>query len=235
MTSTSRRTTRRLAPGVWCIRKKLQPVQRYNHLAQTYDRRWRTYLRQTLERTLVALKPLTGTEYILDVGCGTGEFERTALERFPGLTLIGVDITPAMLDVARDKLAGKAQVRFLLASAEALPFDAERFDAVVCANMLHHAHRPQQVLRECARVLRPHGQFVLLDWCRDFWHCRLMHAWLRLADRSYVKMYRLAEVTAMLQQCELRVTEVARFLAPPLYGMFRAVTSKESVMASRSN
>lgn len=200
-------------------------VHRYRRFATVYDRRWKAYNQRTLAKALEALE-LDGSEQGLDVGCGTGEFERMALERFPGLTLMGVDLTPAMLDVARDKLAGKAQVSFLLASAEALPFDAERFDAVVCANMLHHAHRPQQVLRECARVLRPHGQFVLVDWCRDFWHCRLMHAWLRLADRNYVMMYRLAEVTAMLQRCGLKTTEAARFIAPPLYGMFRAVASK---------
>lgn len=199
--------------------------QRYSRVAHTYDRRWRDYIRQTLERLFVALK-LGGTERILDVGCGTGEFERMALEQFPSLALIGVDITPAMLDVARDKLAGTLQAKFLLASASALPFEAERFDAVVCANMLHHARCPREALEECARVLRPNGRLVLVDWCRDFWHCQLMHAWLRAADRSYVTMYRLAEATAMLQQCGLKTTEAVRFIAPPLYGMFRAVASK---------
>lgn len=203
-------------------------MQCYERLARTYDQRWRAYIRQTLERTLLTLS-LTGTERILDVGCGTGEFERMVLEQFPGVRLIGVDSSPAMLDVARDKLAGKPQVQFLLASAEGLPFDTERFDAVVCVNMLHHAPRPRQVLQECARVLHQNGQVVLVDWCRDFWHCRLMHAWLRVTDRSYITMYRLAEVTAMLQQCGLKTTEGARFLAPPLYGMFRAVASKVSV------
>lgn len=200
-------------------------TRHYSRLAQAYDRRWRGYLWATLQQALDAL-PLRGTERILDVGCGTGEFERMAIERHPTLELVGVDVTSAMLELARQKLAGSSQVRFHLADAESLPFEPEQFDVVVTANMLHHVRQPRQFLEECTRVLRPHGRLVLVDWCRDFWHCRLLHVWLSWVDRAYTRMHRLADVTALVEGLGLTVTTANRFRVPPAYGMMRIAARK---------
>lgn len=200
-------------------------VKRYERLARVYDRRWHAYLRQTLESALEALR-LSGTEHVLDVGCGTGEFERLALGRFPGLMMIGVDVTPAMLAVAKQKLAGFSQVSFQVANAEALPFDLGQFDVVVAANVLHHVRSPLPFLQECSRVLRHGGQFVLVDWCLDFWHCRLLHGWWRLMDRSYVRMYRLREVVRLLEELGLTLDGATRFLTSRGYGMMRLLAQK---------
>ena len=200
-------------------------AQHYDRLANAYDRRWRAYIQQTLERALDVLK-LSGRERVLDVGCGTGEFERMAMNRFPQLSITGIDVAPQMIAVARDKLADAPRVSFQVAQAEGLPFDQEEFDVVICANMLHHVREPRWALQECARVLRPSGSCVVVDWCRDFWHCRLMHGWLRLVDRTYVKMLRMAEVRRMAEDLGLRTRKAGRFVAMPLYGMMWCVFEK---------
>lgn len=200
-------------------------VKRYGRLASVYDRRWRAYLRQTLESTLDAMR-LSGTERFLDVGCGTGEFERLALGRFPGLTVVGIDVTPTMITIARQKFADFPQAHFFVAQAEALPFDPEQFDVVVSANMLHHVRTPTQFLHECIRVLRPGGQFVLVDWCRDFWHCGLLHVWWKLTDRSYVRMYRLSDIARLLEELGLTLDGATRFIASRGYGMMRINAQK---------
>src|SRR3989338_9483399 len=97
-------------------------AKHYDRLAQRYDRRWRAYVQQTLERALEALT-LSGTERVLDVGCGTGEFERMAMERFPQLSITGIDVAPQMIAVARAKFAEAPRVSFQVAQAEGLPFD----------------------------------------------------------------------------------------------------------------
>lgn len=201
-------------------------VRHYDRLAKQYDRRWRAYLAQTLGHALEALR-LSGTERILDVGCGTGEFARMAVERFPELAIVGVDATPAMVEVARAKLAGRSRVAFQVSPADALPFGAEAFDAVVCANTLHHLHTRQQALQEWVRVLRPGGQLIVVDWCRDFWHCRLMHYWVKRFDRTYAAMPRLSELqNLMAEELGLTVERADRFMAKPFYGMLCVAARK---------
>ena len=193
-------------------------VQRYERLAWQYDRRWSAYTSRTLER-LLAVLTLSGTERVLDIGCGTGEFERLAFERFPNLTIVGLDATPAMAAVARQKLVGFPLAHIQLGRADALPFSHECFDVLVSASMLHHVGQVAHVVQESTRVLRPGGQFVVVDWCLDFWHGLLAHYWLRLVDPTYVRMYRLRELQQLFEASGMEVKETARFIAPPLYGM----------------
>ena len=204
-------------------------AKHYDRLATRYDRRWRVYIRRTLEQAFADLR-LSGTERILDVGCGTGEFAQMAMECFPTLMIAGVDVAPGMITVAREKLTRWPQTAFTVAPGETLPFGREGFDVVVCANMLHHVRDPKQVLQECARVLRPGGRLVLVDWCRDFWHCAWFHYWLRFADHSYVKMFRLRELSALIEELTLVTIDARRFVVPPLYGMLRIIARKDGVL-----
>lgn len=203
-----------------------QTVRHFGRLAGTYDYRHHHYNQQTLRRALEALR-LSGTERVLDVGCGTGELERLIRERYPRTTLVGVDVTPQMLAVAREKFRDDPGVTFLLAQAETLPCAPEHFDAVVSCNMLHHVRSVDGLLRECARVLRPRGRLVIVDWCRDAWHCRLAHYWLRLVKRSYVAMYRASELVDCAARIGLIVEDVHRFFVPPYFAMMRVVMTKQ--------
>jgi ubiquinone/menaquinone biosynthesis C-methylase UbiE len=200
-------------------------VRHFGRLAERYDRRHHRYNQQTLWRAVQALR-LSGTERLLDVGCGTGEFERLLLERYPGTTLVGVDVTPEMLAVAREKFRDHPATTFFLAQAVTLPFASEQFDAAVSCNMLHHVPSVEGLLRECARVLRPQGQFVLVDWCRDAWHARLAHYWLRAVKRSYAKMYRVDEIVAVAARTGFIVEEVSRFFVPPYFAMMCVAMTK---------
>ena len=200
-------------------------VTHYDRLARQYDHRWHSYVSQTLGRAIEATR-LSGTERILDVGCGTGEFERMALARFPHLAMTGIDIAPGMITVAQEKLADQSQARFGIATAERLPFALETFDVVVCANVLHHVQDLQPVLQEFLRVLRPGGRLVLVDWCLDFWHCRLMHYWLRLSHPHYTQMPRLVELRDILGKLGVTIDRAAHFIAMPFYGMLWIVAEK---------
>ncbi|MBI3615159.1 MAG: methyltransferase domain-containing protein [Candidatus Omnitrophica bacterium] len=205
-------------------------VRHYGRLAARYDRRWQAYLAQTLGHALEALR-VSGTERILDVGCGTGEFARMAVERFPKVSIVGVDAAPAMVGLAHTKLTGCSRATFQMSRAEALPFGAEEFDAVVCANTLHHLPAPRQALQEWVRVLRPGGRLIVVDWCRDFWHCRLMHYWVKLFDRTYTAMLRLGELRKLAEEFGLTVERADRFMAKPFYGMLCVSARKASLPA----
>jgi ubiquinone/menaquinone biosynthesis C-methylase UbiE len=97
-----------------------------------------------------ALERVGSVERALDVGTGTGGGARVLADRFPQAEVIGVDVSPGMLEEARRLLPG---VSFVEGDAAHLPFEDESFDLVANANMIPF---PDEV----ARVLRPGGWTV---------------------------------------------------------------------------
>ena len=193
-------------------------ARQYDGWARVYDVFWRRYVNQTVPVLQRAACVQPG-EQVLDVACGTGAFERRMATETPDVELVGVDLAPSMVERARAKLSGKANVRFEQADAHDLPFDDASFDAVVCANTFHYFTHPRTVLEETARVLRPGGRLVLLDWCRDFWTCRAMDAALRRIDPAYHTCYTLDELTALIGRTELRRRYTFRYRFDLVWGI----------------
>jgi SAM-dependent methyltransferase len=110
-----------------------------------------------------ALIELRGDERLLDIATGGGH---TALFFAPYVReVVATDLTPAMLAAAERYITeqGVANVRFEQADAEALPFGDEEFEIVTCRVAPHHFGDVRKFVREVARVLRPGGQFLLID------------------------------------------------------------------------
>jgi SAM-dependent methyltransferase len=127
--------------------------------AQTWDAKFGDDLPAYAQA--VAEARLPGGGVVVDVGCGTGR-ALPALRAAVGAggAVIGVDITPQMLDVARDR--GRAEhAALLLADARRLPLAAGSVDAVFAAGLIMHLPDPGAGLAELARVTRPGGRLVL--------------------------------------------------------------------------
>lgn len=99
---------------------------------------------------------------VLDVGCGTGVLTREAARRaWPGGSVMGLDLNPGMLAVARSK---EPKITWKEGRAEELPFPDETFDAVVSQfSLMFFEHRPQAI-EEMWRVLRPRGEVAVAVW-----------------------------------------------------------------------
>ncbi|MDX3309951.1 class I SAM-dependent methyltransferase [Streptomyces sp. NPDC054884] len=98
---------------------------------------------------------------VLDAGCGTGR-ALTPLRAAvgPSGVVVGVDLTPAMLKAA--VRAGRDRDgRLVLADVTALPLRSGALDAVFGAGLVAHLPRPEENLRELARVVRPGGTLAL--------------------------------------------------------------------------
>jgi len=190
----------------------------YDAWAQVYDVFWGRYMNQTLPVAQRAAAVVAG-DNVLDLACGTGELLQRIMEDAPEAGLTGVDLAPNMVDRARHKLAERSEVQIQQADAHDLPFADESFDVVVCANTFHYFTHPEQVLREARRVLRPGGRLVLLDWCRDFWTCRVMDAVLRWVDPAYQTCYTLGEMRALVEATSLRTRYDFRYRFDGVWGM----------------
>ena len=143
-----------------------EPVRReYDRLAPEYDRRWGLYVEATL-RAMLDAPDFEGHERVLDLACGTGELERRLLARWPGLRVLGADLSRGMLREAAAKKSA-ANTGWVQADAHRPPFADSRFDAVLCANSFHYFRAPAGSLATIRRVLRPDGRLMLVDWCDE--------------------------------------------------------------------
>jgi len=113
---------------------------------------------------------------ILEVAIGTGR----NLPHYPaGATITGLELSPAMLAIARQRAAdlGRA-VELHEGDAERLPFDEARFDTVVCALSLCAIPDPAAAIAEMKRVLTPGGRLLLLDHIGSTWPPIYAAQWL---------------------------------------------------------
>ena len=198
-------------------------VAEYAKAAKHYDEKWAFYVEATTRETLRRL-PLNAASRVLDVGCGTGELLRRIRANVPDAVLAGLDPVPEMLDVAREKLSGRDDLR--VGYADRLPWNAGTFDVVVSCNMFHYISEPLTALREMARVLRPTGALVLTDWCDDYIACRICNLYLRLTNRAFYKTYRQAECLELLKVAGYEIQSFERYKISWLWGLMTAVARR---------
>ncbi len=131
-------------------------------VAEHYGMGWSHASGPDLAWMVDAAAPLA-TDRAIDLGAGAGH---ATLALAPHVAHVdAVDPTPEMLAVAARLAAerGVANVAFVEARADALPFADATFDVAVSRFSIHHWPDPSGSLREVARVLRPGGRVVLVD------------------------------------------------------------------------
>jgi demethylmenaquinone methyltransferase/2-methoxy-6-polyprenyl-1,4-benzoquinol methylase len=116
-------------------------------------------------RAAVRYCALVPGERVLDVCSGTGDLALALGRR--GAEVVGSDFCPEMLAVARDKAGSRGRApRFVAADTQRLPFADGSFDAATVAFGIRNVADPVQGLREMARVVRPGGRVVVLEFTR---------------------------------------------------------------------
>lgn len=116
---------------------------------------------------VVAALRLQPGSRVLDFGCGTG-WTSTLLARM-GLDVVGLDIAPAALELAREAArrdlahSPGARLRFEVYGGAAIAAPDGHFDAVLVFDAFHHFPNPAELLGEFHRVLGPHGSFAFAE------------------------------------------------------------------------
>ena len=105
---------------------------------------------------------------LMDVGCGTGRFFDSVKQVWPRLPIFGIDMSEAYVKYAKGHLKHWSQIKLSVGKAEALPVRDQSQDAVTSIFVFHELPPKvrRSVFRECARVLKPGGRFVLVNSLR---------------------------------------------------------------------
>jgi ubiquinone/menaquinone biosynthesis C-methylase UbiE len=195
----------------------------YDQLADIYDLRWRNYIVNTLT-FLHNWEQIDCQAKLLDVACGTGEFERLLLNKNPTQKITGIDISENMLNIAREKYRTYPNLEFYQASVHSLPFDNSCFDVVVSANAFHFFDKPQIALAEMKRVLKPNGKIIILDWNKDYWMCKVLDLILKIFDPAHQQCYTEAELHQLLVAADFQICRATKVRFGITWGLM-AVTA----------
>jgi SAM-dependent methyltransferase len=118
-------------------------------------------------------------ERVLDVGCGTGSTTRAAARLAAPGSALGVDLSAAMVEVARRAAADLPEARFEQADAQIHDFPAAAFDVVISRTGASFFGDPLAAFTNLARATRPGGRIVLLVWqepARNEWISEIARA-----------------------------------------------------------
>lgn len=115
---------------------------------------------------------------LLDLGCGTGLELQWYFQRNPRANVTCIDLAPGMLAALKDKFPDK-ELTLMLGSYFDIPFEEQKFDAVVSVESLHHFTQAEKVplYQKVYQALKPGGCFVLTDYFslsdeEEQHHCR---------------------------------------------------------------
>src|ERR1700693_853771 len=136
-----------------------------------------------------------GPQDLLDIGTGTGRMIEVLGPRV--VHALGIDQSREMLAVARVNLerAGLANSIVPLGDMYQMPLADASFDAIVIHQVLHYADRPAAAIAEAARVLRPNGVLILVDFAppaREFLRDEHAHRRLGFSDAEVAEWCRTA-------------------------------------------
>lgn len=148
--------------------KKEQVTQMFDKISGNYDGLNRVIsfgIDITWRKRVVAILKKKQPKIILDIATGTGDLAINLVQT-GAQKIIGLDLSPGMLEVGRKKVLDKAlaqTIDMIEGDSENLPFENNTFDAVTVAFGVRNFETLEKGLAEIHRVLKPKGTFVILE------------------------------------------------------------------------
>jgi len=138
----------------------------YEQTATRYDS-WAGGANVRAAERLAEFAGIKDGERVIDVGCGTGLVSRCLGGSHPEQEHMAVDLSPAMITVARERTPAGAGVRYSVMDAQHLVFHDGMFDVALLGQSLAYFEDPWRALAEIRRVLAPRGRIAVSCRCRS--------------------------------------------------------------------
>ena len=133
-----------------------------NHLhALGIDHLWR--------RAAVRAADVKPGDRVLDLACGTGDLTQAFAKHSEAASVLGMDFTNEMLDIARQKQQARSdlyadRIQYRQGDAMDLPLEDASFEVVSMAFGIRNVQQPERAIAECFRLLVPGGRLVILEF-----------------------------------------------------------------------
>ena len=126
------------------------------HMGYFNDQNSFAYKQQTKLEEMAINMISNKSQKIIDVGCGRGNLTLYLADIFPEKKIVGIDFSDEMISIANEnkKRFNVENVFYKLENIDAISFDANHFDTLICINVLHHVSKSNlsKVLKEFARI-----------------------------------------------------------------------------------
>ncbi len=147
---------------------KYTPALKFDMLTRLYDPLIKlTMPENKIKQSLMRQANIGKNKRILDVGCGTATLLIYIKMSYPDTEVIGLDVDPKILEIARSKVSSSGlDITLDTGMAFELPYPDQHFDHVFSSLMLHHlTHKnKKRTLKEVLRVLKPCGELHVADF-----------------------------------------------------------------------
>jgi len=115
------------------------------------------------EETLAKFK-IEDNGTLLDVGCGTGYFTIPAAKLLKSNKVIGIDIVPEMIEIAKKKAEDINNIDFRTSDEYSFPVENGLIKYVLVSNVIHEIEDKERYLAEVKRILKEDGYLLIIDW-----------------------------------------------------------------------
>lgn len=145
------------------------PALRFKALTKVYDSLLSiTFPEKKIKQGLINQLQLTGTETILDFGCGTGTLTIMINEQFPSVNIIGIDVDEEIIAIAEKKIkAADLNIPVKKYDGESLAFlGHQQFDRIVSSLVFHHipTATKRTILSQLYSTTKPGGELHIADF-----------------------------------------------------------------------
>lgn len=177
--------------------KRQQEKEFFNELAGNWESLKKDLLGD-FDLNAAIVESMVNTGSVADIGCGTGDLLEAIIGQVD--TAIGIDSSPAMLQVARSRLSDFPAADLRLGEAEHLPLSDGEAEGAVLNMVLHHLSDPLIVIRETFRGLKPGGRLIISEFDRhsdESLRARYADRWLGFRTAELVQFIKKAGFTVI--------------------------------------
>jgi cyclopropane fatty-acyl-phospholipid synthase-like methyltransferase len=189
----------------------------YKRLSGKYEKKWKRFNRAS-RKWIINKWPKSATcerSTVLDLGCGNGALLALLAKRYPKLNLMGVDVSPDMLDIAKRQK--------IIKSADLIEHDLEtfeapeiKFDVILSVNVMHHLSDHSGHLKMIKSSLKEDGTAFLCDFAINTIPLRLAERWWEEFHPGHNRAYHKDTLHQWLQDSGFKIHGHS-YLKPDLF------------------